>query len=100
MSELPPVIDPASDDNRLMAERRSKLDALRAAGGIAFPNDFRPDAFAGDLQVAFADAEKWDAAALDAHARVVRVAGRLMAKRVMGKASFVQIRDLSGDMQL
>jgi lysyl-tRNA synthetase, class II len=100
MSEQPPVIDSASDDNRLMAERRSKLDALRSAGGIAFPNDFRPDAFAGDLRSEYGDAEKWDAAALDARARSVRVAGRLMAKRVMGKASFVQLRDQSGDVQL
>jgi lysyl-tRNA synthetase, class II len=99
MSEQPPVIEPASDDNRLMAERRSKLDALRERG-IAFPNDFRPDAFAGDLQSAYGDAEKWDTTALETHARIVRVAGRLMAKRVMGKASFVQIRDQSGDVQL
>ncbi len=87
------------DENRLIAERRSKLDALRASG-IAFPNDFRPDAFAGDLHAEYADIEKWDAANLESLAREVRVAGRLMAKRVMGKASFVQIRDHTGDMQL
>jgi len=87
------------DENRLIAERRHKLDALRTQG-IAFPNDFRPDAFAGDLRSAYADPLQWDAAGLETLGRHVRVAGRLMAKRVMGKASFVQLRDHSGDVQL
>ncbi len=95
---LPPEVP--VDENRLIAERRSKLDALRLNGGIAFPNDFRPDTFAGDIQAEYADAEAWHAAAFDALGRSVRVAGRLMAKRVMGKASFVQIRDQTGDLQL
>jgi lysyl-tRNA synthetase class 2 len=43
---------PAQDENKLIAERREKLRALRAQG-IAFPNDFAPDAFAGDLQAEF-----------------------------------------------
>ncbi len=95
---LPPEVP--ADENRLIVERRSKLDALRVNGGIAFPNDFRPDTFAGDIQAEFADAETWHAAAFDTLGRSVRVAGRLMAKRVMGKASFVQIRDQTGDLQL
>ena len=84
------------DENKLIAERREKLRALRAQG-IAFPNDFHPDAFAGDLQKEF---EGQDAAAIEAAARRVRVAGRLLAKRIMGKASFVQIQDMSGRLQL
>ena len=91
--------DAPLDENKLIAERREKLRALRARG-IAFPNDFRPDAFAGDLQREYADAEKWSADALAGASRRVRVAGRIMAKRIMGKASFAQIQDLGGRIQL
>ena len=89
----------SEDENKLIAERREKLRALRS-NGIAFPNDFKPDAFAGDLQAEYADVEQWNAEALATAARRARVAGRIMAKRIMGKASFVQIQDLSGRMQL
>jgi lysyl-tRNA synthetase class 2 len=84
------------DENKLIAERREKLKALRTHGN-AFPNDFRPDAFAGDLQSEF---EGMDAAAVEGELRRVRVAGRLLAKRIMGKASFVQIQDMTGRIQL
>ena len=84
------------DENKLIAERREKLRALRAHGN-AFPNDFQPDAFAGDLQGEF---DGKDAAAIEAAARRVAVGGRLLAKRVMGKASFVQIQDMTGRIQL
>lgn len=83
---------PALDDNHLIAERRAKLAALRATG-VAYPNDFVPDAFAADLQHEYADKERWTAEALDSLSRRVRVAGRMLAKRVMGKASFAQIQD-------
>ena len=86
----------APDENKLIAERRGKLAALRGAGN-AYPNDFHPDALAGELQAAF---EGHDAAAVESAARRVRVAGRMMAKRVMGKASFVQLQDRSGAIQL
>ena len=87
---------PAPDENKLIAERRGKLAALRDAGN-AYPNDFRPDATAGELQAAF---EGHDAIAVEAAGRRVRVAGRMLAKRVMGKASFVQLQDRSGTIQL
>jgi lysyl-tRNA synthetase class 2 len=87
------------DENRLIAERREKLRALRGQG-IAFPNDFRPDAFAGDLQREYADVEKWTAEALTALNRRVRVAGRIMARRGQGKVSFIQIQDVSGAIQV
>jgi lysyl-tRNA synthetase class 2 len=87
------------DENKLIAERREKLRALRREG-IAFPNDFRPDAFAGDLQREYADAEKWTAEALTALNRRVRVAGRIMARRGQGKVSFIQIQDVSGAIQV
>jgi lysyl-tRNA synthetase class 2 len=88
-----------ADENSLIAERRAKLAALRGQG-IAFPNDFKREHFAGDLQSEYADAEHWSAEALEGLGRSVRLAGRLMAKRVMGKASFAQIQDESGRIQL
>jgi lysyl-tRNA synthetase class 2 len=84
------------DENKLIAERREKLKVLRGHGN-AFPNDFRPDAFAEDLRIAF---DGRDAAEVEAAQRRVSVAGRLLAKRVMGKASFVQIQDMTGRIQL
>ncbi len=89
----------AVEENSLIAERRAKLTALRGQG-IAFPNDFRRVEFAGDLQTEFADQEQWTAEALEHCGRQVQLAGRLMAKRVMGKASFAQIQDESGRIQL
>ncbi|MCS4503601.1 Lysine--tRNA ligase [wastewater metagenome] len=88
-----------TDENKLIAERRRKLADWRETGH-AFPNDFRPDAEAGRLQADYADAERWDADALAAANVRVRVAGRLMAKRVMGKASFTHVQDMSGRIQL
>ncbi len=98
--DLQPVTAEARsvDDNHVIAERRNKLATLRQQG-VAFPNDFRPDAFAGDLQAQFTDVERWNAEALDAEKRRVRVAGRVLAKRIMGKASFIKLVDTSGDIQ-
>lgn len=88
-----------SDENSLIAERRAKLTALRGQG-IAFPNDFRRSDHAGDLQAEYADAARWSAEALEGEGRRVALAGRLLAKRVMGKAAFAQIQDVSGRIQL
>src|ERR1700744_5165205 len=84
------------DENHLIAERRAKLARLRERG-TAFPNDFRRDALAGDILLAYGERA---AEALEADAVAVRVAGRVRAKRVMGKASFVKIEDSSGEIQL
>ena len=65
-----------ADENHLIAERRAKLKALRGQG-IAFPNDFRRDAYAGDLQAEFEDTERWTAEALEGEGRVVALAGRI-----------------------
>src|SRR6187549_1123793 len=86
-------------ENQLIAERRAKLQALRGEG-IAFPNDFKRGDYAGDLQREYGDAEAWTAEVLEGVGREVFVAGRMMAKRVMGKASFVQLQDMSGRVQL
>ncbi len=93
MSEQPEV---PQDENKLIAERRAKLAALREKG-IAFPNDFRRTHYAGDLQAAHAVAT---AEELEARAIPVVVAGRMMAKRIMGKASFATISDPTGRIQL
>jgi lysyl-tRNA synthetase class 2 len=86
----------APDENRLIAERRAKLAALREAGE-AYPNDFRKDATAADLHARFADT---DAAGLEAVDETFTVAGRMMAKRIMGKIAFVRLQDRSGSIQL
>ncbi|HEY1138347.1 MAG TPA: lysine--tRNA ligase [Xanthomonadaceae bacterium] len=90
---------PPHDENALIAERRGKLAALRGQG-VAFPNDFARTHYAGDLQEAYGDIERWTGEALDAEALRVAVAGRIMAKRIMGKAAFVQIQDMTGTLQL
>ncbi len=84
------------DENSLIAQRRTKLDALRKDGN-AFPNDFRRNAVAGELH---AEYDEKDNDVLEAEPIRVTVAGRMMAKRVMGKASFVQLQDMSGRIQL
>ncbi|MBR8303656.1 lysine--tRNA ligase [Burkholderia dolosa] len=85
----------AADENQIIAERREKLRALREQG-VAYPNDFRPTHHAADLQAKFAESDK---AALEADPVEVAVAGRMMLKRVMGKASFATVQDGSGQIQ-
>jgi lysyl-tRNA synthetase class 2 len=86
------------DENHVIAERREKLKALRASslslGTVAFPNDFKPQHKAADLLAAHADKEN---EAFEAAPVNVVVAGRMMLKRVMGKASFATIQDGSGE---
>ena len=88
------------DENKLIAERRSKLNALREQASAeqksAFPNDFRRDSLAADLQ---AELGELDNEALEVANKQVSIAGRMMAKRIMGKASFCQLQDMSGRMQ-
>ena len=79
-----------------VAVRRSKLARLREQGG-AYPNHWRCDAHAADLQATYAD---WDNARLEEAAITVRLGGRIMGHRVMGKSSFVHIQDGSGRIQL
>ena len=88
--------DDKPDENRLIAERREKLNALRAQG-VAFPNDFKLDASRVILQP---ESPQADAETIDAAARRVKVAGRMVLKRGQGKVSFVQLQDISGRIQL
>jgi len=98
MSESMDLENPAEllDENKLIALRRQKLHELRQQGQ-AYPTDFRRDALAADLHAAHG---AQDSDTLDASALRVRVAGRMLAKRIMGKASFARLRDMSGDIQL
>jgi lysyl-tRNA synthetase class 2 len=87
---------PPQDENYVIAHRRDKLDKLRAAGQ-AFPNTFRRDTLAAFLNGSYGER---DAASLEGETQQYKLAGRLLAKRVMGKASFVQLQDMSGSIQL
>ncbi len=88
--------DEAIDLNNELSTRREKLAALRKQG-VAFPNDFRRDHTSDKLHAEF-DAK--DAAELEGLNVEVSVAGRMMTRRVMGKASFVTLQDMGGRIQL
>ncbi|HSD59525.1 MAG TPA: amino acid--tRNA ligase-related protein, partial [Burkholderiales bacterium] len=84
------------DTNQIIEERRAKLRALRAQGP-AFPNDFRRDSLAAELHAAHGSRDNGE---LEGDPVTVAVAGRMMLKRVMGKASFATLQDMSGRIQL
>jgi lysyl-tRNA synthetase class 2 len=84
------------DENQLIAERRAKLAKWRE-GGKAYPNDFRRENTAGRLDELYSEKS---AEELEANPITVKVAGRVMLRRLMGKASFVTIQDVSGRIQL
>jgi lysyl-tRNA synthetase class 2 len=84
------------DGNRLIEERREKLKALRAAGND-YPNDFRRNDFSSDLHRRFGEKSKDD---LEKEKPPAIVAGRMVLKRVMGKASFATLQDGSGRLQV
>lgn len=88
--------DTVQSESQLMAQRKAKLDALREEGQ-AYPNDFKRDALAVTLHAEFDSASK---DALEQTQKRVALAGRIMMRRLMGKASFVSIQDMSGRMQL
>ncbi|HHH49014.1 MAG TPA: lysine--tRNA ligase [Gammaproteobacteria bacterium] len=86
----------APDENALIAQRKAKLAALREEG-LAFPNDFRRDVMAGELHAEYGDKSNEE---LEASPIRVKVAGRMMSRRIMGKASFAHVQDMSGKIQL
>lgn len=90
------IDDPQQDENRYIAQRRDKLAQLRAAGQ-AYPNQFERVHLAADLAAEFAELTREE---LESKSIEVSLAGRMMFKRVMGKASFAQLRDMSGTMQI
>ena len=89
-------LDESGDENKLIAQRREKLAALRESGE-AFPNDFRRDVVTGELHAEYGEKSKEELADLNIR---VKVAGRIMSRRVMGKASFAHLQDMSGKIQL
>ncbi len=86
----------AADENRLIAERRGKLGELREAGQ-AYPNDWRTDTEASALLKDYGDEERWPQEALADLEQQFSLAGRIVSRRIMGKASFVHIQDGSGE---
>lgn len=95
MSEQPQP-DVEQEINEQISQRKAKLGALRERG-IAFPNDFRRDALAADLQATYAEA---DGEKLKEEGVRVKIAGRMMTRRIMGKASFATMQDMSGQIQI
>jgi lysyl-tRNA synthetase class 2 len=89
-------LQPAVDENKLIAQRREKLRRVREQGN-AFPNDFRRDSVAADLHAEYGALDGEELETRQVH---VTVAGRLMSRRVMGKASFANLQDGSGTIQL
>lgn len=85
-----------NEENEQIALRRAKLAAWRASGG-AYPNDFRRNVMAGELHAHY---DHQSAEELEARPVRVAVAGRMMSRRIMGKASFAHLQDMSGRIQL
>ncbi len=85
------------DEQEQVAQRRTKLNALRENGGIAFPTDFRRNVVAGEVIAEYGEKSKEE---LEAEPIRVKLAGRMMTRRIMGKASFAHIQDMSGRIQL
>ncbi len=88
----PSASQDAADENRLIAQRREKLDAIRQQRN-AFPNDFRPADLAADLHAAYGDKTKEE---LNELAVEAKVAGRIIRQR----GPFIVIQDMSGQVQL
>ncbi len=84
------------DTNKLIAQRREKLSALRENGN-AFPNTFRRESLCSELIAHYSDLTKEQ---LNADPVRVKIAGRMMSKRIMGKNTFSHIQDMSGRIQL
>lgn len=96
MSEQNQTEAPKEELNEILAQRLAKLDAMREKGQ-AFPNDFRREHISDNLHALYNDKSKEE---LDELAVEVSVAGRMMMRRVMGKASFATIQDMGGRIQV
>jgi lysyl-tRNA synthetase, class II len=94
--EAIPLDPPRQDENKIVAERRAKLQTLREQGE-AFPNDFRRTHLAAELRTEYGEKSNEE---LEPAQIPVAVAGRMMLQRVMGKASFATIQDMSERIQL
>ncbi len=90
------MTEQTQDENKLIAQRRAKLTELREKG-VAFPNDFRRNTVAGEIMAEYEEKTPEELEALGVR---VCIAGRMMSRRVMGKASFAHLQDMSGRIQL
>lgn len=88
---------PTLSENEILAVRREKLEQLRQKSQPVFPNNFRQDAFAEDLQRDFGE---FTQEILEQNKTLVKLAGRIMTVRLMGKASFITIQDMTGRIQV
>lgn len=86
-----------SEENKLTLQRREKLAQIQETGANPYPNDFKRDRLADELHREFGALE---AEALESMTTEVKLGGRIMTKRIMGKASFAHLQDMSGQMQL
>src|SRR3989338_5421121 len=84
------------DTNDLILQRRQKLAKWREEGN-AYPTHFRRDALANDILQQYGSKTESE---LTTHPITVAVAGRIMTRRIMGKASFIHLQDMSGRIQL
>ncbi len=84
-------------ENHLIAERREKLNKIRSERKVAFPNAFRKESDAAEIHQW---AKAYDRDALKEQGRQVKVAGRIMARRLFGRGGFLQLRDYTGDIQI
>jgi lysyl-tRNA synthetase class 2 len=87
----------SQDENEQIRQRREKLALLRESGDNPFPNDFRRNIMAAEILAHYEDRDNEQ---LEAEHIRVKVAGRMMSRRVMGKASFAHVEDMSGRIQL
>ncbi len=97
MTDITQNADIEMNENHLIAERREKLAKIRDEKQVAFPNDFRKDTVSTELHKV---CEGLDRDALKEKGMHVKMAGRMMAKRLFGKGGFIQLRDKAGDIQL
>jgi lysyl-tRNA synthetase class 2 len=91
------MTDTPQDDNEQIRQRRDKLDLLRENGSNPFPNDFRRNTVATEIHAHYGDKDNEE---LEATPVRVKIAGRMMSRRIMGKASFAHVQDMSGRIQL
>jgi len=97
MTENSKSDDQKLEESEILALRRKKLIELREQKKIAFPNDFQQNAFASDLH---SDFDQFNQQTLENNKTRVKIAGRIMTMRLMGKASFINVQDMTGRIQV
>jgi lysyl-tRNA synthetase class 2 len=86
-------------ENEQIQVRRDKLNHyIKTGNGIGFPNDFKPSTVVSALQKKYSTLSKDDLQIM-VDKESIKIAGRLMLKRIMGKASFITLQDASGRIQ-